>query len=115
MPSPHHPDPTAPDPTFGAPRPPEAPTLPPGVAPPQRAASYWEQQVPPRATMRAKAPPADAHCTGCGTSIPHAETECAFCRLQRLPPQGARTLVLHWLVFGIMMSVVFGGGYLLGQ
>ncbi|MBV0912516.1 hypothetical protein [Anianabacter salinae] len=57
---------------------------------------------------------AESICSGCRTSIPAAEQECATCRARTAATTNSATeLLLHWAVFLLVMGVVFGGGYLL--
>lgn len=53
-------------------------------------------------------------CPGCGTEIPRREMVCAICeRAGKVDPSRTRTTILHWLIFTILMSLIFGLGYLL--
>ena len=81
--------------------------------PPQVAAAAQVTGDKP-AKPKVRVAPPDASCACCGTSIPFDETECAFCRLEKLPRVGRKALLLHWLVFLVAMGIVFCGGYLLG-
>lgn len=70
-----------------------------------------EPSGPHRATLR----PA-RQCAKCGAEIPPQATICAICeRSQNHRPAEGRRVFLDWLLFLVMMSAIFGLGYMLAN
>jgi hypothetical protein len=70
---------------------------------------------PARPARRVRPEPAPHPCDTCGTEITGRETTCAGCARAALGASGpgARTTLLHWLVFLAMMTAILGAGYAL--
>ncbi|TCP44329.1 hypothetical protein [Rhodovulum marinum] len=68
---------------------------------------------PSRAPRRTVARP-DGTCAGCGTPIPGTDSHCGICaRKQTASPDAGRTALLHWAFTIVVLTMIYGAGYLL--
>ncbi|MCO8144302.1 hypothetical protein NHN26_03585 [Rhodovulum tesquicola] len=70
--------------------------------------------IPAASPRRRKANLPDTTCEGCGTPIPGNETLCPLCARKQAAAKGAGwTTLWHWLFTIAVLTVLYGGAYLL--